>query len=133
MADKNLEALEALIVKIVKKLIKKELRKLNQYSLPIVTTEVNQQLNNFLETFATPAATRFPAEILDDVDTSSLMNISTKEDVELERKLRELKFKQELRKDWILFIIKDVIVYATTIIFILIFSGFYLFTLIQKS
>ncbi|MFM6156044.1 MAG: hypothetical protein ACKPE3_24110, partial [Sphaerospermopsis kisseleviana] len=68
-----------------------------------------------------------------DVDTSSLMNISTKEDVELERKLRELKFKQELRKDWILFILKDVIVYATTIIFILIFSGFYLFTLIQKS
>jgi hypothetical protein len=61
------------------------------------------------------------------------MNISTKEDVELERKLRELKFKQELRKDWILFIIKDVIVYATTIIFIFIFSGFYLFTLIQKS
>ncbi|MFM6104776.1 MAG: hypothetical protein ACKPEO_01830, partial [Sphaerospermopsis kisseleviana] len=68
-----------------------------------------------------------------DVDTSSLMNISTKEDVELERKLRELKFKQELRKDWILFILKDVIVYAATIIFIFIFSGFYLFTLIQKS
>jgi hypothetical protein len=61
------------------------------------------------------------------------MNLSTKEDVELERKLRELKFKQELRKDWILFILKDVIVYAATIIFIFILSGFYLFTLIQKS
>ncbi|QYX33489.1 hypothetical protein [Sphaerospermopsis torques-reginae] len=133
MADKNLEALEALIVKIVKKLLKKELRKLNQHSLPIVTTEVNQQLDNFLETFATPTETSFSAQILNDVDTSSLMNLSTKEDVELERKLRELKFKQELRKDWILFILKDVIVYAATIIFIFILSGFYLFTLIQKS
>jgi hypothetical protein len=133
MADKNLEALEALIVKIVKKLLKKELRKLNQHSLPIVTTEVNQQLDNFLETFATPTETSFSAQILNNVDTSSLMNLSTKEDVELERKLRELKFKQELRKDWILFILKDVIVYAATIIFIFILSGFYLFTLIQKS
>ncbi|MBE9056079.1 hypothetical protein [Sphaerospermopsis sp. LEGE 08334] len=133
MADKNLEALEALIVKIVKKLLKKELRKLNQHSLPIVTTEVNQQLDNFLETFATPTETSFSAQILNNVDTSSLMNLSTKEDVEIERKLRELKFKQELRKDWILFILKDVIVYAATIIFIFILSGFYLFTLIQKS
>ncbi|KHG42421.1 hypothetical protein OA07_05365 [Aphanizomenon flos-aquae 2012/KM1/D3] len=49
------------------------------------------------------------------------------EDIELERKLRELKFKQELRKDWISFLVKDVIVYSTTMIFILVLIGFYLF------
>lgn len=132
MADQNLEALEALIVKTVKKLLKKEFRKLKEHSLPIITTEVNQQLDNFSETFATQQQRRFSAEILNELDTSIFVNLS-KEDVELERKLREMKFKQELRKDWILFLMKDVIVYAATIIFTFIFSGFYLFTLIHKS
>ncbi|MBG1243780.1 hypothetical protein [Nostoc sp. NZL] len=54
-------------------------------------------------------------------------NLQSQEDVELERKLRELKFKQELRKDWILFIVRDVIIFPTAILFIFAASGYSLF------
>ncbi len=54
-------------------------------------------------------------------------NLQSQEDVELERKLRELKFKQELRKDWILFIVRDVIIFPTAILFIFAVSGYSLF------
>jgi myo-inositol-1-phosphate synthase len=129
MADKNLEAL---IVKIVKKEIKKEIKNLNSDNLPIVATEVNQQLPSLAETFETEAETRTTAEILENIYTNRFVNLPTTEDLELERKLRELKFKQELRKDWILFLLKDVIVYAATILFMFTFAGFYLLTLIHS-
>ncbi|MBD2536004.1 hypothetical protein H6G97_44460 [Nostoc flagelliforme FACHB-838] len=54
-------------------------------------------------------------------------NLQSQEDVELERKLRELKFKQELRKDWILFIVRDVVIFPAAILFIFAVSGYSLF------
>ncbi|MBN3905688.1 MAG: hypothetical protein HWQ35_03620 [Nostoc sp. NMS1] len=54
-------------------------------------------------------------------------NLQSEEDVELERKLRELKFKQELRKDWILFIVRDVVIFPAAILFIFAASGYSLF------
>jgi hypothetical protein len=54
-------------------------------------------------------------------------NLQLQEDVELERKLRELKFKQELRKDWILFIVRDVVIFPAAILFIFAVSGYSLF------
>ncbi|MTJ48611.1 hypothetical protein FJR05_12375 [Dolichospermum sp. UHCC 0259] len=64
---------------------------------------------------------------MDDIQIIPYTRLPDQEDIELERKLRELKFKQELRKDWISFLVKDVIVYSTTMIFILVLVGFYLF------
>ncbi len=60
------------------------------------------------------------------------VNLQSQEDAVLERKLRELKTKQELRKDWILFIVRDVVIFPTTILFILTISGYSLFTLIKR-
>jgi hypothetical protein len=57
----------------------------------------------------------------------SPVNLQSPEDVELERKLRELKFKQELRKDWILFIVRDVVIFPAAILFIFAVSGYSLF------
>ena len=57
----------------------------------------------------------------------SPVNLQSQEDLELERKLRELKFKQELRKDWILFIVRDVVIFPAAILFILAVSGYSLF------
>jgi hypothetical protein len=57
----------------------------------------------------------------------STENLQSEEDVELEQKLRELKFKQELRKDWILFIVRDVVIFPTAILFIFAVSGYSLF------
>ena len=54
-------------------------------------------------------------------------NLQSQEDVELARKLRELKFKQELRKDWILFIVRDVVIFPAAILFIFAVSGYSLF------
>ena len=117
MADKNLETL---IVKIVKKVIRKEIKNRNQDNLPIIVTESNSTLDNWQN----PETT---AEVIDDLEISPYIRLPEKEDIELERKLRELKFKQELRKDWISFLVKDVIVYSATMIFILVLAGFYLF------
>ncbi|MDF5734195.1 MULTISPECIES: hypothetical protein [unclassified Nostoc] len=59
-------------------------------------------------------------------------NLQSQEDVEVERKLRELKFKQELRKDWILFIVRDVVIFPAAILFIFVVSGYSLFTQIHR-
>ncbi|MEH2435091.1 MAG: hypothetical protein V7K25_12700 [Nostoc sp.] len=59
--------------------------------------------------------------------TISPENLQSQEDVELEPKLRELKFKQELRKDWILFIVRDVVIFPAAILFIFAVSGYSLF------
>lgn len=59
-------------------------------------------------------------------------NLQSQEDVELERKLRELKFKQELRKDWILFIVRDVVIFPAAILFIFAVSGYSLFIQIHR-
>jgi hypothetical protein len=128
MADKSLEAL---VVKVVKKAIKKEMKAINQYSLPIVSTQINQELQSFPETLETEDHTQTTAEIFDNTYASNTVNFPAKEDVELERKLREIKFKQDLRKDWILFILRDVIVYAATVLFIFTVTGFYLFAIIN--
>lgn len=117
MADKNLETL---ITKIVKKVIRKEIKNRNQDNLPIIVTESNSTLDNWQN-----PETR--EEVIDDLEISPYIRLPEKEDIELERKLRELKFKQELRKDWISFLVKDVIVYSATMIFILVLAGFYLF------
>ncbi|MEH1890884.1 MAG: hypothetical protein V7K92_16035 [Nostoc sp.] len=62
----------------------------------------------------------------------SIVNLQSQEDSELERKLRELKFKQELRKDWILFIVRDVVIFPAAILFIFAVSGYSLFTQIYR-
>ncbi|MBN3873478.1 hypothetical protein [Nostoc sp. JL33] len=62
----------------------------------------------------------------------STVNLQSQEDVELEQKLRELKFKQELRKDWILFIVRDVVIFPAAIFFIFAISGYSLFTQIHR-
>ncbi|MEH1871289.1 hypothetical protein [Nostoc sp.] len=69
----------------------------------------------------------------DKIDLSQIIankadeNLQSQEDVELEPKLRELKFKQELRKDWILFIVRDVVIFPAAILFIFAISGYSLF------
>ncbi len=49
--------------------------------------------------------------------------------MEMDLKLRELKAKQELRKDWILFIVRDVVVFSVAILFMLAVGSYSLFTL----
>ncbi len=128
MPEKNLETL---IVKIVKKVVKKEIGNLKHHSLPIVSNQTNSSLDNFVENVANWENQPTTEEIIDNIYASGYVSLLSKENIELEHQLRELKFKQELRKDWILFIIKDVLVYCTTIIFIFAVASFYLFTLIQ--
>ncbi|MBD2358220.1 hypothetical protein H6G41_27020 [Tolypothrix sp. FACHB-123] len=124
--------LEILIKKAVKKALKKEIGKLTKENLPIVVNQTNQPLDNFVETLDTWEEKRPTEEIIDNIYPARYVSLPAKEDAELERKLRELKFKQELRKDWILFLLKDVIVYSVTVFFIFTAAGFYLFTLIQR-
>lgn len=62
----------------------------------------------------------------------SIVNKQSQEDAELERKLRELMFKQELRKNWILFIVRDVVIFSVTIFFIFAVSGYSLFMHIYR-
>ncbi|MEH2273444.1 MAG: hypothetical protein V7K40_01080 [Nostoc sp.] len=62
----------------------------------------------------------------------STVNLQSQEDSEPERKLQELKFKQELRKDWILFIVRDVVIFPAAILFIFAVSGYSLFTQIYR-
>ncbi|WP_445633402.1 CopG family transcriptional regulator [Nostoc sp. DSM 114161] len=62
----------------------------------------------------------------------SIGNSRSQEDVELERKVRELKFKQELRKDWIIFIVRDVVFFSAAILFIFAVSGYSLFMQIYR-
>lgn len=114
MADKNLEDL---IVKIAKKVIKKEIKSGNLEHLPMISPESHPGLDNWQN----------PEDVIDDIQIIPYTRLPDQEDIDLERKLRELKFKQELRKDWISFLVKDVIVYSTTMIFILVLIGFYLF------
>ncbi|MBH8554019.1 hypothetical protein I8751_16925 [Nostocaceae cyanobacterium CENA357] len=61
----------------------------------------------------------------------STVNLQLQADAELEHKLRELKFKQELRKDWILFLVRDVVIFSAAILFIFGISGYSLFTQIR--
>ena len=117
MADKNLEDV---IIKIVKTVIKKEIKNLNQDNLPMVLTDSNSSLDNLQNSHP-------PEELINDLQISPYTRLPDQQDIELERKLRELKFKQELRKDWIPFLVKDVIGYSVTMIFILTLAGFYLF------
>ncbi|TAE61255.1 MAG: hypothetical protein EAZ76_09375 [Nostocales cyanobacterium] len=73
--------------------------------------------------------------MLNEIPHGEYLNLtfSTEADAELERRLREIKFRQELRKDWIIFLVKDVIVYATTVIFILTFSCLFLVQVLYPS
>lgn len=129
MAEKKLEAL---IAKTVKKAIKKEIGKVKNDNLAIVSNQANNTLDSFVANVDTWEDKENTEEIIDDIYASRYVSLPSKEDAELERKLRELKFKQELRKDWISFILKDVIVYSATVLFIFTVAGFYLFTLMHK-
>jgi uroporphyrinogen-III synthase len=129
MAEKKLAAL---IAKTVKKALKKEIGKLKKDNLAIVSNKTDNTLDSFVANVDTWENKDSSEEIIDDIYTNHYVNLPSKEDAELERKLRELKFKQELRKDWILFLLKDVIVYSATVIFIFTVAGFYIFTMIIR-
>jgi flagellar biosynthesis/type III secretory pathway protein FliH len=90
MADKSLEAL---VVKVVKKVIRKEIKAIKQYSLPIVSTQINQELQSFPETLETEDHIQTTAEIFENIYASNTVNFPAKEDLELDRKLRKIKFK----------------------------------------
>ncbi|MFN6568055.1 hypothetical protein [Dendronalium sp. ChiSLP03b] len=62
----------------------------------------------------------------------SIVNLESQEDAELERKLRELKFKQELRKDWILFLVRDVVIFSAAIAIVFAIGGYSLFMQINR-
>ncbi|MEA5581103.1 hypothetical protein VB620_07090 [Nodularia harveyana UHCC-0300] len=62
----------------------------------------------------------------------SPVNVRSHAEAELELKLRELKFRQELRKDWILFIVRDVVIFSVAIAFVFSICGYSLFILINK-
>ncbi|HLO86124.1 MAG TPA: hypothetical protein VK203_14105 [Nostocaceae cyanobacterium] len=129
MAEKNLESL---IAKIVKRAIKKELRKLEEKNLSAVTTQETQPLDAVLATFKTWENEADTDEIIDNIYTDKTVHLHTKEDAELERKLKELQFRQELRKDWILFIVRDVVLFPSTVIFILVIAAYFVFVLFNK-
>lgn len=139
MADKNIDKnIECLIKKIVKKVVKKEISKLlnksniqlnsqlNTDNLPVLSDDINSSIDPFLETLSFWKNELDKEELLQDRSSDDRDNILLGKYGELEGKLRELKFKQELRKDWILFLVKDVIVYSVTILLMLIIAGFYL-------
>jgi hypothetical protein len=112
--------------------IKKDTSK-PQDDSPIVSTTTNHPIERFVENVATWEDERPTEENIDNIYASRYASVLSKEDAELERKLRELKFKQELIKDWISFLVRDVIVYSATTIFIFAVAGFYLFTLITRN
>ncbi|HYW22212.1 MAG TPA: hypothetical protein VE956_23445 [Nodularia sp. (in: cyanobacteria)] len=62
----------------------------------------------------------------------SPVNLQSPADAELERQMRELKFRQELRKDWILFIVRDVVIFSVAIAFVFSICGYSLFILINR-
>jgi hypothetical protein len=62
----------------------------------------------------------------------SPVNWQSQAEEELEHKLRELKFRQELRKDWILFIVRDVVIFSGAIAFVFAICGYSLFILINR-
>lgn len=62
----------------------------------------------------------------------SAINKQSSADAELERQLRELQFKQELKKSWILFIVRDVVIFSAIIFFIFAVSGYSLFMNIYR-
>ncbi|AVZ29639.1 MULTISPECIES: hypothetical protein [Cyanophyceae] len=62
----------------------------------------------------------------------SPVNLQSQADAELELKLRELKFRQELRKDWILFIVRDVVIFSVAIAFVFTMCGYSFFILIYR-
>lgn len=63
----------------------------------------------------------------------SSVNLYSQADADLERKLRELKSKQELRKDWILFIVRDVVVFSAAFLFIFAVGGYSIVKLIVST
>jgi hypothetical protein len=104
---------------------------MDKNDLQIIATKLNLQ-DDDLSKLCDHQKISTTAEIVNDISHNDLLDlpIKTKADTELERRLREIKFQQELRKDWILFLVKDVIVYSATVIFIFIFVSFYLFNII---
>jgi hypothetical protein len=62
----------------------------------------------------------------------SPVNLRSPAETELDLKLRELKFRQELRKDWILFIVRDVVIFSVAIAFVFTLCGYSFFILIYR-
>jgi hypothetical protein len=75
----TVEDLEALIVKIVQKVLTQETQKLKQDNLPIEPTLKNNPSEAFLETFGTWEDTRTTEEIIDDIYTSR--TVSERKDI----------------------------------------------------
>jgi hypothetical protein len=62
----------------------------------------------------------------------SPVNLRSPAEIELDLKLRELKFRQDLRKDWILFIVRDVVIFSVAIAFVFTLCGYSFFILIYR-
>ena len=124
--------IESLITKVVKKIIKKELENLQPDESSIISTQLNQSLDTFFEKVSAWENDCTTQEIVEKIYADNYTALSAAKDAEVDLKLRELKFKQELRKDWILFIVKDVIVFPATILFIFAVTGYYLFRIINR-
>lgn len=131
MKPKNLEVL---LIKLLRKLIKQELKKTQDDDIQIMDKTVSQLEHELSEIYDQKKIPHAP-EMLNEIPHGEYLNLtfSTEADAELERRLREIKFRQELRKDWIIFLVKDVIVYATTVIFILTFSCLFLVQVLYPS
>ncbi len=105
----------------------------NEIIMPSEASPKIHSLETLIEKFGTWEDKRTTENIIKDIyDSRSIANPQSQEDVVLERKLRELKSKQELRKDWILFILRDVVIFSAAFVFIFAVGGYSLFTLIKR-
>nr|WP_201280427.1 CopG family transcriptional regulator [Hassalia byssoidea] len=105
----------------------------NEIIMPSEASPKIHPLETLIEKFGTWEDKRTTENIIKDIyDSRSIANSQSQEDVVLERKLRELKSKQELRKDWILFILRDVVIFSAASVFIFAVGGYSLFTLIKR-
>jgi predicted transcriptional regulator len=105
----------------------------NEIVLPFEVSPKTHSLERLIETFGVWQDERTTEEILKNIyDNRSISKSQLQENLVLERQLRELKSKQELRKDWILFIVRDVVVLSVVFLFIFAISGYSLFAVIQR-
>ncbi|MFH7025035.1 MAG: hypothetical protein ACHBN1_06460 [Heteroscytonema crispum UTEX LB 1556] len=105
----------------------------NEIIMPSEVSPKTPSLETLIETSRAWQDERTTEEIIKDIyDSRSILKSQLQENVVLERQLRELKSKQELRKDWILFIVRDVVVLSVVFLFIFAVSGYSLLTVIKR-
>jgi hypothetical protein len=99
-------------------------------------TDDNKNLETELLAFKSMSDCQLFSALIANQGTNPLLlssvSLQLQEDADLERKLRELKAKQELRKDWLLFIFRDIVFFSVALIFILAVGIFSLFFLIKR-